>query len=330
MDASKSRVLRITGCAMLVLAMSGCVSIIGDSRPKWLSDPYVQHDQSRYLAAVGEADNREDAQTRALANLAKIFSVSVNEQHVDNTAYSGAAGVKHSVSREISAIASNQISHALIPEFYETDDGRVYAHAILDKAAMAKQLRDQIHQADHQVMALIEYASTAAPNAFSALSALKTARLQQIERESAQRDLLVVAKSGIPTRQSLAKVDSLLKTSLAQLRFNVTGNDAFSVAQMESAIAALGAKTVSGATALNIVVDLALEPVFQKQGWHWQRGSIVLSALENDEAVRQKQWSLKASAQEKGLVRQRIDQSISNAMELYLLELLTSDSTTEK
>ncbi len=51
--------------------------------PIWLDDPAASYPEADYLSAVGEAGNRDQSGNRALANLAKIFEVAVQDQSLD-------------------------------------------------------------------------------------------------------------------------------------------------------------------------------------------------------------------------------------------------------
>ena len=70
--------MKINFIATLVLGV--VLTACSSTQPEWVDKPAEQYPQQRYLSAVGEADDRSTADDRALANLAKIFEVSVSDR----------------------------------------------------------------------------------------------------------------------------------------------------------------------------------------------------------------------------------------------------------
>ena len=66
-----------------ILVLSFVLASCSSNQPDWLDKPTEQYPQQHYLSAVGEADDRNTADDRALANLAKIFEVAIKDNSLD-------------------------------------------------------------------------------------------------------------------------------------------------------------------------------------------------------------------------------------------------------
>ena len=85
---------KIITTLILGFVLTGC----GSTQPDWVDKPAEQYPQQRYLSAVGEADDRNTADGRALANLAKIFEVAIKDSSLD---FSRAQAVAHLVHEDM-------------------------------------------------------------------------------------------------------------------------------------------------------------------------------------------------------------------------------------
>jgi len=57
-------------------------------KPAWVDNPYAVYDRVQYIAQVGHASNRNDAEKNALSNLASYFGLSLKSEFVTDTVYS--------------------------------------------------------------------------------------------------------------------------------------------------------------------------------------------------------------------------------------------------
>jgi hypothetical protein len=60
----------------------------GGSRPRWVNNPYSDYSKNRYIAVVGTANNRADAEKNAFAALVAFFGQSVKSHYAVANAYS--------------------------------------------------------------------------------------------------------------------------------------------------------------------------------------------------------------------------------------------------
>jgi len=67
----------------VALVLGFVLTACSSNQPDWLDKPSGQYPPQRYLSAVGEADDRNTADGRALANLAKIFEVAILDRSLD-------------------------------------------------------------------------------------------------------------------------------------------------------------------------------------------------------------------------------------------------------
>jgi uncharacterized protein YukE len=311
---------------LLSLALAACSS----KQPDWVDEPTAQYPQQRYLSAVGEADDRSAADDRALANLAKIFEVSISDRSLDfsraqlSTDESGSAASNIQTASRFLTIEARQILEgAQLVQSWQGEAGKTYSLAVLEKAPATRRLREAVRGADRKIADRVNYAGKSAPNLVAALAALEQARKIETERENLNRNLAVVSGRGIKASYDQASLDKLLRDALSSLHFGAEADSPELLQNLESAIAELGI-TLDGKSAYRLVASMDTEPVQQQQGWYWLRGSTQLSLEHQGETLAKKRWPVKVSALDKGMVQQRAKDKLSAQMTAYLYELITS------
>lgn len=299
-------------------------------QPQWLDNPSLNHPQAQYLTAIGQADKRQAAGDRALANLAKIFEVAIKEKSMDfsssetvNTMGVSESSNQQRAARFVSTEARQVLEGATIAEYWEDSQGQFYALATLNKSQAAQRLSANIAAADRKVQQLLDYASQSAPNPVVALSALEQARKVQTERDNLNRNLSIVSNNSSPGRHSVAQLESIIREALATLQFAVEASDETLQAELQNAIGTLGIQyNPQSSTVLAGSIDA--EPLQEKQGWYWLRGSYQLSLAVDNTVIEKKRWPFKVSATDKGMAAQRAKDEINNKMPTHLYELLSS------
>ena len=318
--------MKITATLVLGFVLTSCSS----TQPDWLDKPTEQYPQQRYLSAVGEADDRSNADGRALANLAKIFEVAIKDRSLDfsqakmSDDQSGRAVSNiQTTSRYVSTEARQVLEGAQLVESWRDEEGKTYALAVLEKAPAERRFREGVRSADRQIEDRVKYASQQAPNPVVALAALEQARKIENQRSNLNRNLSVVSGKGIKAHYDQARLEKLLRNALVTLHFHVVADSPQLQQSLESAIATLGI-TLDKNAPYQLIATMDTEPVQQKQGWYWLRGSTELSLIYQAEALAKKRWPLKVSATDKGMVEQRAKDKLSEQMATYLYELITS------
>jgi hypothetical protein len=320
------------GAAVLLLAaaLGSCTS--SGRKPDWIDDPGSEYAVTTHLSAVGSADERQVAANRAISNIAKIFEVAVQESTLDfssaevRTEQGQRVTVnEQQVTRNVSIEAKQALEGAKVAEYWESDVGHIYALAILAKQPAASRFRQSIIAQDREVKDLVNYASAKAKNPVSALKALNKARVIQMARERVNKNLMVVADGkGIKGQYDIAKVNDLIRDSLAALEVTIRAEGDAVQTELEQALASLGVQLVNKS---NLILRGALDvaPVEEKQGWYWLRGSYELQLEDNGVALAKKRWTIKVSATYKAVLEKRARDEINQNLPQYVYELLSSD-----
>jgi hypothetical protein len=309
---------------LVILIITACSSTSVQD-PSWLNQPESVYPQSQYLSAVGLGRDTEQAKQVALANLARIFSVSIAEEQIDKSSFSSEQGKTNTeITRFISAKANQQLQGATIKETYQDQQGQYYAVAVLKKMPTAKAFRDSINQLDRKVVGNLHYAKNDAPNFLKALNALEQAHKAQQQRENDNRSLLIVAPTGIASTTTSADIEQLIKQSLATLNFNIKSNDAFLQKQLSASAANLGVKVSPNSTImLNGKIDK--QPVYSQGGWFWQRGNIHISVADGNNTTQQMVYPYKVSAQQESMIASRLEDYIANNLDNYIIKTIFKD-----
>jgi hypothetical protein len=313
-----------------ILVLGSLLTACSSKQPDWVDKPTGQYPPQRYLSAVGEADDRSTADDRALANLAKIFEVAISDRSLDfsQAQVSGDQSGRdvsniQTASRYVTTEAKQVLEGAQLMESWQDDEGNAYSLAVLEKAPATRRFRDAVRHADRQIEDRVNYASQQAPNPVVALAALEQARKIENQRSNLNRNLSVVRGRGIKAPYDQASLEKLLRNALATLQFSAEADSPELQQNLESAIGTLGITLDQQAPYL-LIASMDTEPVQQKQGWYWLRGSTQLSLMFQGETLAKKRWPLKVSALDKGMVEQRAKDKLSEQMTVYLYELITS------
>jgi len=313
----------------MILIIAGCSSV--PERPGWIDQPSSAYPESTHLSAVGFADDQQTAGDRALANIAKIFEVTVHESAQDSSSVfylSDASGQKienqQSISREINLETKKVLQGAKVVEYWPSQTDRYYALAILAKGPAANGFSQAVHSADKEVNQLVKYASTGANNPLVALSALKKASMIQRQRDEHHRSLMVVNSGlAINSQHNTASIDQLTRDALSTLEIQVTASNEAVQAELQQALAQLGVQIV---TQSNLVLKGAVDvaPVSMQQGWYWQRGAYELMFLDGDKVLAKERYPVKVSAREQAMVAQRLKDQLNSNLSQYVFSLMSS------
>ena len=199
--------------SVAAILLSACSST--PERPTWLDGADVHYPANVYLTASGEAKTSSVADNRALANLAKIFAVSIADESIDfseaSISQSNASGStirqvenKQTLSRFVNTQAQQVLQGTGIVERWQDPvSGLQSSLAVMKKAPAAALFMQSIRAADEQTSAAVKYAEQQAPNPLIALSALESARERQITRLNDNNNLRVVTGNDINVAYSV-------------------------------------------------------------------------------------------------------------------------------
>jgi hypothetical protein len=318
-----------TASVSVALLLGGCAA--GGGQPSWITTSPDSYPDQKYLTASASADEQNSADSRALANLARIFEVTIEDSAIDfSQATVTAVGDTRQVSNEqraarsVNTFANQVLEGARVVEHWRGETGPHFSLAALEKAPAAKRFRGEIRTIDQQSDDLRDYAINQANNPVAALSALEKTRLLQINRAQLNRNFSVVTGNGLPSKTSAASVETEIREALAVLEFDVNADPVMITENLQAAVASLGAK-VSAKSAYVVAAVLDTEPVQKKQDWYWLRGSLELSLIKNGETLAKQRWPIKVSATDKGIVAQRAKDQLADKLPNYLYQLLTAE-----
>jgi len=127
--------------------------------PEWLRGVPDQYPRSRYITGVGTGRSRDDATTRARAEVAKFFKVTVEvEERVaeSESTGDGATSQSQSLSSRVRSAAEGEVEGADIVEVYAAPDGTYSALAVLPIEEAARILDARIAALAREIEAGLE------------------------------------------------------------------------------------------------------------------------------------------------------------------------------
>jgi len=316
------------------ILMSACSST--PERPTWLDSADVNYPANVYLTASGQAKSTSVADNRALANLAKIFEVSIADESIDfseaSISQSNASGStirqvdnKQTLSRFVNTQAQQVLQGTRIVERWQDPvTGQQSSLAIMKKAPAAALFMQSIRAADEQTSAAVKYAEQQAPNPLIALSSLESARQRQITRLNDNNNLRVVTGNDINVEYSVETLTQMIKSRLAALSFATTATDEQALLSLQGAASEVGV-LLSNDSQYKLVLTLDKGAVEQRQAWYWLRGNVVLNVMDGNKSISNKRWPFKISAQSKQLLEQRLATKLSTELPDYVYQVLTPE-----
>ena len=318
--------------SVAAILLSACSST--PERPTWLDGADVHYPANVYLTASGQARTSSVADNRALANLAKIFEVSIADESIDfseaSISQSNASGStirqvenKQTLSRFVNTQAQQVLQGTGIVERWQDPvSGQQSSLAVMKKAPAAALFMQSIRAADEQTSAAVKYAEQQAPNPLIALSALESARERQITRLNDNNNLRVVTGNDINVAYSVETLTQMIKTRLAALSFATSASDEQTLLALQSGAAEVGVQ-LKDDSQYKLVLTLEKGAVEQRQAWYWLRGNVVLTVMDGHSSIANKRWPFKISAQSEQLLEQRLAVKLSADLPDYVYQVLT-------
>ena len=289
-------------------------------RPDWVDAKSKQYPAERYLIGRGEADRQPSARDRARADLAKVFQVAVVEQSRDIIKYSSRGIGKDEVkqleteaSRDIETRTEQVLSGIDIAETWQDPKSKQYhALAVLDRMQTSNRLRQEINQQDEVTDEHISAARNN-PDLIAKIGAASRAVETQVERDSTQRILKIVDRSGVGVipRHNLGKLvnnrDELVKRLTISPK--ISKDD---VGDLDKTLA--GALASSGfshkGNSAAYLLDASLDINLQDAKTGESRGS--------------HRWTFKASGQTEASARKRVKTDIDKTLKAELKDTIVS------
>lgn len=329
---------RLTGVillAMLVSCASSGPEQAAPKRPDWVAGQSAKFPALLYLVGRGEGRSLEQAQNQARADLAKFFEVAIRETGSDTQQFTSNTGkddtqpeLQQSVSRQLVTYTERVLQGVEITDQWQDPaTSTFYALAVTSKPQTIERLRQEIERMDEDTRKFIGQARNADKPLARIAGASRAVKVQQ-QRVALQRSLQTLdpAGQGIPPPWSLVglKADRDVLIERTRLRLELAPTPPGFSNVFSSALARVGFRVEESAQAdYQIRAELKLEPTFVMNGWFWQRGQIIVSLVEPGGAVvGNKQWPVKASAQQAEVVHGRVIEQVAKTLDAELAEAL--------
>lgn len=316
--------------SLCVMLLSACAASGG--KPAWISGPDKAFPESQYLSATGSASTPEDAKTRALGNLAKIFEVQIDDAGRDESeawmqsdGENILRGNRQATARFIDAYTTKLLEGADIAELWQDGKtGQHYALAVLPRAQASTRLGDEIRKYDRNTQTLVTLAGRTA-DPFKAAQYLYQARTAQANRAVLQRDLQIIDANGVGVRPlwTAADLDNRIDQRLGEM--TVAGkvlSDATGQLErhLQSGITAAGMRLQPSGAAYRLEAQLDIKNIEYLDGWYWYRGALELSLLDNrhNTVLASNRWPLKTSGQTENQAEVRLKDQLLDILNKQL------------
>ena len=306
---------RIVLTLMLLVLLAGCAGRDPSPTqgPEWVrGEEPAAYPRAQYLSAVGSADQRELAQDRARAELARTFEVRVaaTTRQEDRLTFD-AGGTRHEgmVGQQVDTRTEVTLRGVETGETWrDPDSGRYHVLVVLDRQRAAGALREGMAGLDAATSRHLQQADAAA-DPLQAIAALARGLEAQRQRSEYQQALRVLTGAGMAVRHQPAVLQARLAAEAEAIPFGIRarGDHAERVAStLQAAVAAAGFRVDEGEGRYWLEAELKLEDLGQREGWYWQRGSLTLQLVEpGGEARGERRWSVRGAATDRATAQRR-------------------------
>jgi hypothetical protein len=321
--------------ATALLACAGTGSKSG-AEPDWVSGNSAKFSNQRYLLGRGQADITATAEDRARADLAKIFVVNVNVADIDKQKFTSSTVGENSsseltseVSRTIVTSTDQILKGVQIADIWKDETTKtVHALAALPRQQASQGIRQEISRLDSLTRLSIEAAGSA-NDPLDKIAYARRAVIAQQERLGHQQALQIIDTSGRgdPPEYDIAKLITDYEKLLPRVRIKpvMLGESEGIVASALPAALSSAGFTVSDNDDADYVMEVSLKlaDIFQKEGWFWGRGVLLMNLRNQQNTVLgQKEWPIKASAREESEVMIRVEREADDILHRDLLSTM--------
>ncbi|HEX7028640.1 MAG TPA: LPP20 family lipoprotein [Gammaproteobacteria bacterium] len=321
-----------------VMLLTACASNGG--KPAWISGADDSFPESQYLTATGSAASPEDAKTRAMGNLAKIFEVRIDDAGRDESeawmqsdGENILRGNRQATARFIDAYTTKLLEGADIAELWQDGKtGQHHALAVIPRAQASARLGDEIRKYDRNTQTLVTLAGRTA-DPFKAAQYLYQARTAQANRAMLQRDLQIIDINGVGVRPlwTVADLDTRIDQRLGEMTVTdkvLSDTTGELERHLQSGIAAAGMRLLLSGAAYRLEAQLDIKNAEYLDGWYWYRGALELSLLDNrsNTVLAAHRWPLKTSGQTENQAEVRLKDQLLDILNTELKTNLLASS----
>lgn len=324
--------LRLTTVVVLSLFLIACGA---NKRPAWVNDPSSEYSHQEYLSAVGEGDSMSVANQRAVAGIARIFEVVLQESSLDFTKISTKADKKsgkmqshtekmQQFERKLQTEINQVLQGVTVVKSWQEQQGRWhYSLAVLNKREAARRFRRVVTDLDGQIVGQMRFAAQRAHSNITRLAAMQRALNLQQQLQAANSNLSIVSKPRISS-YNIRQIEEAISTTLASMRVKVVTPNRNLTANLQRAVHGLGVQQVTEDYQYLLEAHLELADAHFKQGWFWQHGAFDLMLKENGRTLATRRQSIKVSATSEDLLQKRLNDYLASGMTKNIYGLFLS------
>jgi hypothetical protein len=185
------------------LALSGCWFRSTPTPPDWVFTPQEAYPADRFLVGMGQGTSRDQAEKRAYAAVARIFSANVQAKSLDRESYLlKEEDDQSSTQRTLQIDHLTQVTTTKLLEnvkvleaWYRTLDQQFFILAGLDRHQTEKLLVERLHDLDSRIEGLVTQGRTHSQKIYR-IQGYKQALVLLQERTVMNTDLRVIRPSG--------------------------------------------------------------------------------------------------------------------------------------
>ncbi len=284
------------------------------AQPDWVMSKSKTFPDQRYLTGQGTGISMNDAKRRALADLAKIFSVKVKEHSLDSQMITVETGASQYAKQEAERRIVTQTEEILkgaqiVGKWLDPTTSNYHALAAIDREQASEMLGETIRNLDQTSKMRIQQAREE-NDLLKKAAAAKMALTAQIERIELQNRMQVIDSNGkgIPPELKISQLKTDLDEILSRVHIQVEATEPPVRALLEAGVSQAGFIADNSNPNYTLHGNLERTPISQRDGVYWLRGAlrIQLRELGNQGEVRgMEHWNIKVSATDKDILQQR-------------------------
>lgn len=187
----------------MCLGLGGCALFETEAPPEWIVSPHRMYPPELYLTGIGEGDSRDQAEKRAYAAVARVFSAQVKSQAMDRESYSIQESDQVSLTqRELQLDHRTQVTTSKLLEnvkilnvWYQKTNGYFFVLAGLDRRQAEASILERLADLDTTIENLLNQGRSH-PQKIQRIRAYKHALALLADREALNSDLRVIRTSG--------------------------------------------------------------------------------------------------------------------------------------
>lgn len=195
--------LRIMIWGGIFILTAGCAWFGRETTPEWIMSPHQSYPAERYLTGIGEAESREEAEKKAYAAVARVFSAQVKTQSMDHETYSiQESGEGSQTRRELQLDQRTQVTTSKVLEnvkvldlWYQPSTRHFWALAGLDRQQAEQAILERLQDWDTRIENMIHQGRTHLQK-IQRIQGYKEAMILLADRDTLNRDLRVIRNSG--------------------------------------------------------------------------------------------------------------------------------------